>query len=188
MTSHHLEFIISGVVKWFDPSKGFGFIEPDEGGPDVLVHANVLRNYGVNSVSDGSQVEVIARRSEQGFQTVEVRSITPPSGANLEDSSMPIDELKRSELIPARIKWYSSRKGYGFANAYGHSGDIFIGASVLRNCGLAEVQDGEAVSLRIEHGGKGQIASHVLSWAAGQQQKPAHKTEQSCSNCKLQLV
>jgi CspA family cold shock protein len=43
---------ITGHVKWFDPSKGFGFVLADNGGPDILLHANVLRNFGHSSVAD----------------------------------------------------------------------------------------------------------------------------------------
>lgn len=169
ITSGKADLIIAGTVKWFDPTKGFGFIEPAEGGPDVLLHANVLRNFGVNSVSDGSQVEVCAKRSDQGVQATKICSITPPSSSVDGVVSTLIDNLERSELVPARIKWFSTTKGYGFANAYGHPDDIFVGSLVLQKSGLASVEDGEAVSLKIEHSEKGKIASHVLSWSAGEQ-------------------
>ena len=51
---------VSGHVKWFDPGKGFGFVVSDEGGPDILLHANVLRNFGQSSVSDGARMRAIA--------------------------------------------------------------------------------------------------------------------------------
>ena len=149
MTVTDANFVISGTVKWFDPVKGFGFIEPVEGGPDVLLHANVLRNYGVNSVSEGSRLEVNTRRSDHGVQAFEVHSITPPAGATDDGPVVRFNDIEKTDLVPARIKWYSSVKGYGFANAYGHSEDIFVAASVLRECGLAEVSDGEAVCLKI---------------------------------------
>ncbi len=180
-TSNDAELIIAGTVKWFDTAKGFGFIEPAEGGPDVLLHANVLRNFGVNSVSEGSQVEVSVRHSDQGVQASDVRSITPPASSVDGAPSTSLNDLDMSELVPARIKWFCTTKCYGFANAYGHSDDIFIGSSVLRDCGLAGVQDGEAVSLRIEQSEKGKIASHVMSWRAGEQNVSVPEVAMPCA-------
>ena len=69
---------VRGQVKWFDPSKGFGFVVSDEGGPDILLHVNVLRNFGQSSVADGARIEVLTHRTERGVQAVEVVNITPP--------------------------------------------------------------------------------------------------------------
>ena len=87
LTQHDEEtFDVLGKVKWFDPVKGFGFVIADEGGPDILLHANVLRNFGQSSVADGARIEVAAQRTERGIQATEVRRIEPPeapSGAPL---------------------------------------------------------------------------------------------------------
>ncbi|MFK7751358.1 MAG: cold-shock protein, partial [Sedimentitalea sp.] len=69
---------VQGQVKWFDPTKGFGFVVSDDGGPDILLHVNVLRNFGQSSVADGARIEVVTHRTERGVQAVEVISITPP--------------------------------------------------------------------------------------------------------------
>ena len=47
---------VVGHVKWFDPIKGFGFVVPESGGPDILLHANVLRSFGQSSVAEGSRI------------------------------------------------------------------------------------------------------------------------------------
>ncbi|MFB0993215.1 MAG: cold shock domain-containing protein, partial [Paracoccaceae bacterium] len=59
---------VHGKVKWFDPAKGFGFIVADEGGPDILLHANVLRNYGQSSVADGTNITVLVQITTRGVQ------------------------------------------------------------------------------------------------------------------------
>lgn len=71
---------VSGTVKWFDPVKGFGFVVADEGGADILLHVNVLRNFGQSSIADGARVELLAQRTERGVQASEVLSIVPPLG------------------------------------------------------------------------------------------------------------
>ena len=69
---------VTGTVKWFDPSKGFGFVVSDQGGPDILLHANVLRNFGQSSVADAAGIEVIVQETARGIQAVEVLEIEPP--------------------------------------------------------------------------------------------------------------
>jgi CspA family cold shock protein len=102
--------VVIGRVKWFDAVKGFGFVVADTGGPDILLHANVLRNFGQGSVAD------------------------------------------------------SKAKGFGFANAYADDEDIFLHIEVLRRCGLADLQAGEAVCLRVVDGERGKMAAEVHSW------------------------
>jgi len=55
-----------GVVKWFDPSKGFGFIVADGTQYGIFLHANVLRNFGQSSVADNARIEFIAKGTTKG--------------------------------------------------------------------------------------------------------------------------
>ena len=162
--------VLHGHVKWFDPAKGFGFVVADEGGPDILLHANVLRNFGQSSVADGSAIEVIVQRTERGMQAVAVQSIRPPEvpvGAGLSDiAEMDPAELAQRPLEPARVKWFDKAKGFGFANAFGLDEDIFVHIEVLRKSGLADLQPGEAVCLRVIDGKRGRMATEVLAWDA----------------------
>lgn len=160
--------LVAGQVKWFDPAKGFGFVIPDEGGPDILLHANVLRNFGQSSVADGSRIKLHAQRTARGEQAVEVIEIEPPEDdglAPLEDipaeTAMQIESLA---MQPARVKWFDKGKGFGFANIFGFQEDIFIHIEVLRRSGLADLQPGEAVALRVIDGRRGRMAAQVLAW------------------------
>ncbi len=47
----------TGTVKWFNPSKGFGFIEPESGGADVFVHASAVEKAGMGTLTEGQRVE-----------------------------------------------------------------------------------------------------------------------------------
>lgn len=69
---------VMGRVKWFDPTKGFGFVVSDEGGPDILLHANVLRNFGQSSVADSAGIEIVIQETERGMQATQVLRIDPP--------------------------------------------------------------------------------------------------------------
>lgn len=163
---------VTGTVKWFDPSKGFGFVVSDQGGPDILLHANVLRNFGQSSVADAAGIEVIVQETARGIQAVEVLHIEPPVAHEVEETAVltggeiaePVDYSL--PLEPARVKWFDKAKGFGFANVFGRDEDVFLHIEVLRRSGLADLQPGEAVSLRVVDGKRGRMATQVTSWEA----------------------
>lgn len=155
-------------MKWFDPTKGFGFVLDTDGGPDILLHANVLRNYGQGSVADGAQVVVLVQTTQRGVQAVEVLQIAPPEMDRLAliedlDNADPVD-IAALPLEPARTKWFDKVKGFGFANVFGRPEDVFIHIEVLRQSGFADLGPGEAVGLRVIEGKRGRMAAQVLAW------------------------
>jgi CspA family cold shock protein len=161
--------ILQGHVKWFDPGKGFGFIVADEGGSDILLHANVLRNFGQSSVSDGSSITVRVQKTQRGQQAVEVLEIAPPAGLQLnlvDQEGNGTEDYADLPLEPSRVKWFDKDKGFGFANVFGRPEDVFVHVEVLRVSGFADLQAGEAVCLRIVEGKRGRMAVQVVSWEA----------------------
>lgn len=169
--------VVHGRVKWFDPGKGFGFIVGDDGGSDILLHANVLRNYGQNSVADGAGISVRVQMTQRGVQAVEVLEIEPPQGGAfpLMDENAPAsaEEIAALPLEPARVKWFDKGKGFGFANVFGRPEDVFIHIEVLRVSGFADLQAGEAVCLRIIEGKRGRMALQVAAWEAALRHQPS---------------
>nr|WP_111297913.1 cold shock domain-containing protein [Paracoccus saliphilus] len=162
--------LVTGVVKWFDPTKGYGFIVNDAGGTDILLHANVLRNFGRSSVADQSRVSVLVQETRRGVQAAEVVSIVPPQN----DGQPPIadidieiiEHLDTLPLRPARVKWFDKGKGFGFANIFGHPADVFIHIEVLRHSGFADLAIGEAICLRVVEGPRGLMAAQILAWSS----------------------
>lgn len=161
---------VSGHVKWFDPAKGYGFVVSDDGGPDILLHVNVLRNFGQSSVADGAGIEIMTHRTDRGVQAVEIVSIDPPERA---DSVMLADfaemdpaEIALAPLEAARVKWFDKSKGFGFANVFGRNEDVFLHIEVLRRSGLADLQPGEALAMRVIDGKRGRMAAQVMAWEA----------------------
>lgn len=161
---------VTGQVKWFDPAKGFGFVIADLGGPDILLHANVLRNFGQGSVVDGSMIEILVQDTQRGLQATQVLAITPPRS----DAAVPLrdmmdftaDDIASKPIEPARVKWFDKAKGFGFANVFGREEDVFIHVEVLRRSGLSDLQSGEAIGLRLVQGERGRMAIEVIGWEA----------------------
>ncbi len=161
---------VNGLVKWFDPTKGFGFVVANDGGRDILLHANVLRNFGQGSVVDGSAIEIIVQDTQRGLQATEVLSIVPP----VTDEALPLrdmvefspEDIAQKPIEPARVKWFDKAKGFGFANVFGNNDDVFVHVEVLRRSGLSDLQSGEAVGLRMVDGERGRMAIEIIGWEA----------------------
>lgn len=171
MTDESGARLITGQVKWFDPAKGYGFILNSDGGPDILLHANVLRNFGRSSVADQSRVTAWVQPTARGLQASEVVEIAPPET----DGNPPIadldaaviEQLDSLPLRPARVKWFDKAKGFGFANIFGHPDDVFIHVEVLRHSGFSDLAIGEAIGLRVVEGPRGLMAAQITSWDRG---------------------
>jgi CspA family cold shock protein len=168
MSSTDTIHTIKGHGKWFDPTKGFGFIVPDEGGKDVLLHANVLRNFGQGSVADGAEIEIEVQQTERGLQAISVVAIhvvvsdAIPPLRDMEEMSS--EDIAKVDVQPARVKWFDKAKGFGFANIFGNDEDIFVHIDVLRRSGLANLQAGEAIGIRLFVGERGRMAIDVVTW------------------------
>ena len=111
------------------------------------------------------------QQSERGLQAVQIFSLTPPDSLaavpmmrDMEDIS--VEDILAQPITPARVKWFDKGKGFGFANIFGDSADVFVHIEVLRRCGLSDLQAGEAIGLRLMDGKRGQIAVDVVSWEA----------------------
>ena len=64
-----------GTVKWFNPDKGFGFIAPDDGTPDVFVHYSAIDSGGYRSLEENQKVEYTVQQGPKGLQAAQVRSV-----------------------------------------------------------------------------------------------------------------
>jgi len=159
--------MVSGKVKWFDQAKGFGFVVADDGGADILLHANVLRNFGQSSIADSTPLVISVQDTARGMQATEVVSIgelEPAVASEFDEFPGLSVDLSQLELVAARIKWFDKAKGFGFANAFGSSADIFVHVETLRRYGLADLMPGEAVCLKVADGERGKMAVEVRSW------------------------
>jgi len=159
---------VRGRVKWFDATRGFGFVVCDEVDGDILLHFTVLKEHNRRSLPEGALVEVEVVRQDRGLQASRVLSIdlsdaliprvTPAiSTAERADRQALLDEAGSFE--PVEVKWFNRVKGYGFVNRVGdEANDIFLHMETVRRAGLGELEPGRLLEARIAAGKKGLTA------------------------------
>ncbi|WP_281859054.1 cold-shock protein [Litoreibacter halocynthiae] len=156
----------AGLVKWFDPVRGFGFVIDDETGDEILLHANTLRCFGQNSVSANSLVELEAVQTEQGYQAHEVISIVQCEDVAAETINTAELHSISEDYVAARVKWFDVTKGFGFVNVFGSPEDHFVHVRTLHQAGLETVAAGEAICVRLGENRRGSIVVEARNWAA----------------------
>ncbi len=162
---------IAGRVKWFDATRGFGFIISDEIEGDILLHFSVLREHGRRSVPEGALVECVPVRLERGLQAKKVLSIDlssalPPQPRSSMPSAERADRRALSdaagEFEPVEVKWFNRVRGYGFVNRIGAEGeDVFVHMETVRQSQLGDLQPGQRLQARIAASGKGLTATEL---------------------------
>jgi CspA family cold shock protein len=160
-----LELIqISGRIKWFDVAKGFGFIVPDNGMPDVLLHVTCLRRDGFQAANEGARIVVEAVQRPRGLQAFRVVSLDESSALHPSELPLPrthVQVVPTSGLEAATVKWFNRLRGFGFLTRGEGTPDIFVHMETLRRYGIAELKPGERVLVRFGDGSKGLMAAEV---------------------------
>lgn len=161
---------VAGEIKWFDVSKGYGFIVPDNGLPDVLVHVTTLRRDGFQTAREGARVVCEVLRRAKGLQVFRVLSLdlstaihpsqTPPARTH-------VQVVPTGGFEIAVVKWFNRVRGFGFVSRGDGTEDIFVHIETMRRYGMTELKPGESVLVRFGDGPKGLMAAEVRPLESG---------------------
>jgi CspA family cold shock protein len=161
---------VSGRIKWFDMTRGFGFAVCDDPSiGDILVHFSVIQPHGRRSLPEGARVEAAAVRRGRGYQAREIIAIDlsdaveePPSRRTDDDRIDPVALIDSAgPFEPATLKWFNRLKGYGFLVRGSDGSDVFVHMETLRRAGIGAVEPDQPLRARVVVGRKGPLAVEV---------------------------
>jgi CspA family cold shock protein len=157
----------TGSVKWFNPTKGFGFIAPEDGDADVFVHISAVEQAGLSSLYDGQMVryelEADRRTGKQSAVALEVLG----GGEAPARAPRPPREPFRPQGGPRAagggggerfsqgsgagvVKWFNPTKGFGFIKPDDGGEDLFVHVSAVEQSGLRGLEEGQTVAYEVE--------------------------------------
>lgn len=159
--------VVSGRVKWFDAVRGYGFLVPDDGGADILVHYNLLSAHGRKSLPEGARLTAEVCEGQRGRAARSILSLdltvaTVPDAERLNRCSErldPIDFLDQAgDFVPVLVRWFNRSKGYGFLLSEDGVTEVFIHMETVRRGGFDMLEPGQQLFARVSQGPRGALA------------------------------
>jgi cold shock protein len=153
---------VDAKVKWFNASKGFGFVTPTDGSQDAFLPMAVLRRAGYEDVREGALITCEIGAGAKGPLVTNVLNIddstalSSPSGAGEADRGP-----RPATTIEGVVKWFEPEKGYGFISPDSGGKDVFIHITALRRSGISALDPGQRVRVEVVDGKKGSEAERI---------------------------
>lgn len=154
---------VAAQVKWYNPNKGFGFVQPSDGGGDAFLHASVLGQAGYQELGEGDTITCDIAPGPRGPQVVAIHSVErseQPRNSWSRDT-WPRDGDRPAETVEGTVKFFDAAKGFGFVTPDGGGKDVFVSARVLTRTGLNTLETDQHVRVTTRMGPKGPMAEEV---------------------------
>lgn len=153
---------MEAIVKWFNLSKGFGFVAPADGSPDAFVHVSALTRAGLTQIAEGTKLSITLGDGPKGRQVIDILDVLgqgeqPPS-ANEPRTRTPIGP---TEIMQGIVKWFKPEKGFGFVSPDDKGKDVFVHKSILTRLGLVSLEPGQRIEMVIHQSPKGREAIEI---------------------------
>jgi cold shock protein len=145
------------AVKWFNATKGYGFVELSAGRGDAFLHLKVLRETGRQSLPSGAKVRVVIRSGSRGAEVTRIVEIDANSAIE-KSSRRPMADASAAFELTGKVKWFDSARGFGFVASDDFGRDVFVHSSTLGASGVDGLYDGQSVSMRVVETSKGREA------------------------------
>ena len=155
---------VAGTIKWFDVAKGYGFVVPDDGSADILLHVTILRRSGLQTAFEGARVVCEAQKRAKGMQVFRVIAMDESTAVHPSQSCAGrthVQVAPTSGYEIAIVKWFNRVKGFGFLTRGEGTEDIFLHMETVRRFGMTELKPGDSVLVRYGGGPKGLMATEV---------------------------
>jgi len=151
--------LAEGAVKWFNPEKGYGFVELAGGGGDAFLHLKTLRQIGRETLPAGAKVRALVRAGSRGAQVVKIVDVD--SASSVERPARPrrpAPDPSSAFDLTGKVKWFDDARGFGFVASDDFGRDVFVHSSTLAASGVSYLLDGQPVTMRVIETPKGREA------------------------------
>ncbi|HEY5205966.1 MAG TPA: cold shock domain-containing protein [Roseiarcus sp.] len=152
---------VDAAVKWFNATKGYGFVELSDGRGDAFLHLKTLRETGRQTLPSGAKIRVVARAGSRGAEVVRVVEIDTRSAAERSSRRSTVDPSAAFDLT-GKVKWFDDARGFGFIASDDFGRDVFIHSTTLGAAGIRGLFEGQAVSMRVVETPKGREAIEIV--------------------------
>ncbi len=156
---------LSGKIKWFNRSKGFGFVVPNDGSGDIFLPLSVLERSGYSEAPDGAKITVEWVQGPKGRAVSQVLDLDASTAAPRETRPAHRDRDDApsgpTESVDGVVKWYDAARGFGFVLPNDGSKDVFVHVTALRRAGIEELQPGQSVHMQVAQARRGREAAAI---------------------------